>query len=54
MKKEKQIKDDPKPLIEQEEFLDNLSQLTKELDNLKLELPTMLINYEDECDICGS
>jgi hypothetical protein len=55
MKKEKSKKDDPKPKINQDQMMyDKLEKWSKEMDNLKLKLPTLLFDYFDDCDSCGN
>jgi hypothetical protein len=55
MEKEKSKKDDPKPKINQDQMMyDKLEKWSKEMDNLKLKLPTISINISEECQGCGS
>jgi len=55
MKKEISKKDDPKPQKNQDQLIyDKLEKWSKEMDNLKLELPTISINISEECQGCGS
>ncbi len=40
--------------IQHESMLEALERLNKEVESLKIELPTILIDEFDPCEMCGS